>query len=398
MAFIPKFTFASLLVFCIAFNQSSKENLVHVSVDSDTLHILQEHFKFASAHLGQEGSIAVLQIPERDIDFLSKLIHSKFGRCGGFMIEESAKTAFDDWKKAASLIKKQEADFYQIDQQQEVRESIEQVDANTMASTIESLSNFRNRYYKSNFGIESQQWILEKWKNLSKGIDTIEVDLFEHSAFPQPSVILTWHGSELGDETLILGGHGDSIAGWFPGNNVLAPGADDNASGIATITEVIRILVAQNFEPKRTIKFISYAAEEVGLRGSKEIAEKAKDDQQNVKGVMQLDMTNFKGSSNDIILISDFTNAAQNEFLGGLIDEYQSELSWILDPCGYACSDHASWTRNGFPASFPFESTMDTHNQHIHTSSDTIDKSEHKAIHASKFAKLALSFLIELSS
>ena len=398
MAFIPKLTFASLLVFCIAFNQSSKEKLIYVSVGSDTLPLLKEHLKVPNVKLNQEESMAVVQIPEKDIDYLSSLIHSKFGRCGGFMIEDSAEKAFEDWHKATSLTKIQGADFYVIDQQQKVRESIEQVDANTIASTIQSLSNYRNRYYKSNYGIESQKWIYQTWKDLAKGFDALSVELFEHGAFPQPSVILTWQGSELSDEVLILGGHGDSIAGWFPSSNVLAPGADDNASGIATITEVIRVLTSQNFEPKRTIKFISYAAEEVGLRGSKEIAEKAKDEQLNVKGVMQLDMTNFMGSVNDIVLISDFTNTTQNEFLGELIDEYQSELTWILDPCGYACSDHASWTRNGFPASFPFESTMDTHNQHIHTSKDTIGKSEHKAIHASKFAKLALSFLIELAS
>ena len=398
MAFIPKLTFASLLIFCIAFNQSSKENLVHVSVGSDTLPLIQEYFETPDLKLNRAKSFAVLTLKETDIDFLSRLIHDKFGRCGGFMIEDSADQAFQDWDYAAFNKTILPASFYEIDQQPEVRASIDQVKTSKIASTIDLLSNFRNRYYKSRHGIDSQNWVIQKWKELTASIDAVNVELFEHSAFPQPSVILTWEGTDLKDEYLVLGGHGDSIAGWFPGENTLAPGADDNASGIATITEVIRILAKNNFKPRRTVQFISYAAEEVGLRGSKELSDIAKREQKDIKGVLQLDMTNFMGSDNDIVLISDFTNAEQNEFIGSLITEYQSDLSWTLDPCGYACSDHASWTRNGFPASFPFESTMDTHNQHIHTANDTLSKSQHDATHASKFAKLALSFLIELAN
>ena len=41
--------------------------------------------------------------------------------------------------------------------------------------------------------------------------------------------------------------------------------------GIATLTEVARVLLAKDYRPARTIKLIAYAAEEVGLRGSQGI-------------------------------------------------------------------------------------------------------------------------------
>ncbi|WP_370660982.1 M20/M25/M40 family metallo-hydrolase [Massilia cavernae] len=44
-----------------------------------------------------------------------------------------------------------------------------------------------------------------------------------------------------------------------------APGADDDASGIAGLTEVLRVLAAGDYKPRRTIKLIAYAAEEVGF-------------------------------------------------------------------------------------------------------------------------------------
>src|SRR5690606_16127671 len=154
---------------------------------------------------------------------------------------------------------------------------------------------------------------------LTKHRSDVKVEYFKHPKWPQSSVILTLEGSEAADEIVLLGGHADSIT--MDGGP--APGADDNASGIASITEVVKVMMDHNFKPKRTLQFMAYAAEEVGLLGSKEIARKYRAEKKAVVGVMQLDMTLFKGSQDkDIILISDYTNKHQNKFLGKLIDEY----------------------------------------------------------------------------
>ncbi|UGA40063.1 M20/M25/M40 family metallo-hydrolase [Chromobacterium haemolyticum] len=141
------------------------------------------------------------------------------------------------------------------------------------------------------------------------------VEQFAHSAWPQKSVILTIKGKDNAAETLVLGGHLDSTVGSGTGENSRAPGADDDASGIASLTEVIRVLLANNYQPRRTIKFMAYAAEEVGLRGSSDIANRYKQQKVNVVGALQLDMTNYQGSEDDIFLFTDYTNSAQNTFL-----------------------------------------------------------------------------------
>ena len=122
--------------------------------------------------------------------------------------------------------------------------------------------------------VQASQWIRDYWRELAKKRSDVTVELFNHSQWKQPSVIMTIRGSKLPQEVVVLGGHLDSIAGFWGRANARAPGADDNASGIATISEVIRLLVDGNYVPERTIKFMGYAAEEVGLRGSKEIVEK----------------------------------------------------------------------------------------------------------------------------
>ena len=151
-----------------------------------------------------------------------------------------------------------------------------------------------------------------------------------------------------------------------------------------------------NFAPDRTIKFMSYAAEEVGLRGSGDIAAQFKNQNQHVMGVLQFDMTNYTKREKEIVLITDYTDLGQNSYMKQLISTYLPEFKVKEERCGYACSDHASWNRHGFPVSFPFETRMDEYNQNIHTENDTLDVSQNNANHTVTYAQLALAYIIEM--
>jgi carboxypeptidase Q len=65
----------------------------------------------------------------------------------------------------------------------------------------------------------------------------------------------------LKDEVVMIGGHLDS---WHA-----ATGATDNAAGSAVMLEVMRILKAVNFKPRRTIRIGLWSSEEQGLFGSR---------------------------------------------------------------------------------------------------------------------------------
>lgn len=243
-----------------------------------------------------------------------------------------------------------------------VKSLTSQVDEMNIRNSILKLSSFKNRYYKTATGVEAAEWIAAQAKKVSLNRNDVTVELFKHAQWTQPSVIVTIKGKS--DETIVIGGHLDSINGG--GGDTIAPGADDNASGISTWLEVLRILLDNNYQPEKTIQFMGYAAEEVGLRGSNEIAKKYNANKVPVIGVVQLDMTNFKGGEKSIYLMTDYTNTAQNSFVGNLIDEYV-KVPWGYDKCGYGCSDHASWYSQGYSASMPFEASMNTMNHNIHT-------------------------------
>jgi bacterial leucyl aminopeptidase len=340
------------------------------------------------------NNIAVLSYDAADFHALSELMHARHNRCSGFMVHESLKDAEE--AMALSTAKAAEAPLavsYTIDNAATVNGMLPQLQATRIAQMITDLSAFQNRYYTSTFGTQSSDLIFNTWSNIASSRSDITVERFTHT-WAQKSIILTIPGSSLASEVVIMGGHQDSIASG--GATSIAPGADDDASGIATITEALRAMVAKNYRPARTIKMIAYAAEEVGLRGSAAIAADFQARSVNVVGVVQFDMTNYKGSTKDIWLMQDFTNAAQNTFVTNLIDTYVG-ATWGVDSCGYACSDHASWSRLGYPASMPFESSINQYNPNIHTSRDTLSVSGNNADHALKFARLAIAYAGELA-
>jgi Zn-dependent M28 family amino/carboxypeptidase len=131
--------------------------------------------------------------------------------------------------------------------------------------------------------------------------------------------------NESPDEYVVVGGHLDSTIG-NTSENSTSPGADDDASGIATLTEVMRVFVSEGVQLKRSVKFYAYAAEEVGLRGAKEIANNDAANGVNIVGALQLDMTGYAGSSDDITLITDYTSSSQNAFLTNLMNTYMPDV------------------------------------------------------------------------
>ena len=370
-----------------------------LTVDNEVLAKIRPKLNKSVQTLFSAQGASVVRLSQSEVEQLSGTIHNELHRCGGFIAHDSFEEAQAALSFQGDMYFAKSAIFtdYSIDQSSLVAPMVAQVEEPSIRGMIEKLSAFNTRFYKTDTGIKSSEFIRDTWASLAKNRTDVKVELFKHPSWPQASIIMTITGSEKPEEIVVLGGHADSIAGMFGGSG-RAPGADDNASGIATITEVIKILMANDFKPRRTIQFMGYSAEEVGLLGSKEIAASYKNKSAKVIGVMQLDMTLNKGTADkDIVMMADYTNGAQNEFLGKLIDEYV-KVPWGYSRCGYGCSDHASWTANGYPASIPFESTMEDINHKIHTAQDTLQSSGGDAKHAAKFAKLATAFVVELAN
>ncbi|KAJ3519552.1 hypothetical protein NMY22_g13144 [Coprinellus aureogranulatus] len=277
---------------------------------------------------------------------------------------------------------------------------ISKISVDNMQLFLSNLTAFHNRYFESETGVAASLWIRDTAAQFGEAFpeSKLEVSLFEHD-FNQSSIIARFPGNDPNAPVTILGAHMDSIN--LDDVNGRAPGADDDGSGSVNLLEALRVLTESGFQPESPVEFQWYAAEEVGLLGSQDIAKAYNDTGVQVKAMLQLDMTAFvkPGSEEVIALMPDFTNENLTNFVGSLIDTYSTLNFTINNPCGFACSDHASWDRFGYPTALPFESIFpDDANEIIHTSGDTEDVEGFSWSHTLEYTKLAVAFAFELAA
>jgi leucyl aminopeptidase len=379
--------YASAVLATARANAGVSNETVWVSLDKADLSSAKAKGIPLPAAAMSDDKTALFEVHPADLPLLSEFMHDQFHRCGGFLAFRSKSAAMSAMKASAAS----NGGGYTLDQSAVVTPLLARVTEANIKGTIDGLAAFNNRYYTADTGVQAARWIQARWQDIAAKIPGATVELITHEGWPQPSVVMTIPGSDKADEIVVLGGHEDSINGW--GNQeARAPGADDNASGIAVLTESARVLAESGFRPRRTIQYMAYAAEEVGLRGSQDIAERWAG--KKVVAVIQYDMTNYKGNDEEIFLLSDYTDPALNDFLGQLIDTYLGVKRGVTE-CGYACSDHASWNKQGVPAAIAFEASFDGMNHNIHTDHDDMAHSGGNAHHSVSFAKLAAAFAVE---
>jgi len=276
--------------------------------------------------------------------------------------------------------------------QEEVFELMEFLSEESVTEFVSHLSSYPTRYYTSQTGVESARWLAEQYLSYGSGRNDVEVTYFEHT-WAQPSIIGRINGNgPLANELVIIGGHIDSISS----DPTRAPGADDDASGSSLVLEIFRVLAQQGFKPSRTLEFQGYAAEEVGLRGSQDIATHYQSEGKIVASMLQLDMAGYvkEDTVPTIGIVTDFTNPELTAFLRALVETY-TNTPWQNGACGYACSDHASWYRAGYTSSFVFEAPFAIGNPYVHTPNDLL--MHLNFAHMLEIARVGLGYVVEMS-
>ncbi len=404
---------AILLFFCFTFGsaRAASPDGVWLTLGDPAYRLLQRinpQTRIQASHvaegrgalIGESKSVFVVHATFDERDALAAAVHTDLHHCGGFVAHDSMADALS-WLEPPNLAFTPTRPGYDIDQHVRVLPMLANVSDTRIGADIQSLSAFQNRYYNGSHGADAADWLVTQWQLIAAGRSDIHVTKVYRGTDLMPNVVLSIDGTDLPEQILVLGAHLDSVnwrdAGGVPHRNERAPGADDDASGVAGLSEVLRAIVAHDFHPQRTVQLMAYSGEEFGLYGSSYLAASYASNQRDVVGVLQLDMTNYNGSDADITIIDDYTDAEQNGFLEQLVANYLPSLLVAHSECDYGCSDHASWTQQGYAASFPFEAAFGEDNPWIHSSGDTWVNSGSQALHARKFTRLALAWLAELS-
>jgi len=239
-----------------------------------------------------------------------------------------------------------------------------------LQSNVQHLEDYETRNCYREESIEAQNWIAEQYELL--GLDVQIQDFYMPGGFASDNVLAYQTGTLYPDEYIVLGGHYDSIVSG--GNQLVAPGSDDNASGTCGVMEIARIL--SQFEFDRSIIYCAFSGEEYGLYGSQEFAENAAVNNLNILGYFNMDMAGYLNPGDEI-----HTDMIAPESAEELVNFYVNVCAVYLPNFPIepgmlvgGDSDHTSFNNNGYMGIFPFED-VDFHSPYIHTTQDLIGPS-----------------------
>jgi Zn-dependent M28 family amino/carboxypeptidase len=152
-----------------------------------------------------------------------------------------------------------------------------------------------------------------------------------------------------------------------------SPGADDNASGVATLLSVARVLSQSSTPYKRNIIFVAFSGEEQGLIGSSHFAEK-RAPSMNIKSAIILDQDGNPGRDWGIIFESVGSNTGQLKIIDTLAESTDKKIGNVSTSYDGFGSDHVSLTEIGhIPSVLVIErDNMEFAKEYGHTSNDTI--------------------------
>ncbi len=228
---------------------------------------------------------------------------------------------------------------------------ITQVNPDSVLYFIQSMQDMQTRYAMADNRLEVATWIKNQF--LRFGITNAQLQQFSWNGTTQYNVVATIQGSSYPQEYIVVGGHHDSITNTTP--LTFAPGADDNASGTAAALEMARVMMLSGYQPKCSIRFVTFAAEEFGLWGSKAYAQYAFDSNLSLRLMINHDMiANNTGDDNRVRLMP-YDGFIEHTERAAQISTLYTDLDVTYGSMNSSSSDsHPFWAK-GYPVIYYFE-------------------------------------------
>jgi hypothetical protein len=233
---------------------------------------------------------------------------------------------------------------------------IDGISAERIENDIRTLANFGTRNTFSDTLSETRgigaarRWIKAEFDKISEECNGC-LEVFYHRTMVTPdmgnrvpktaevvNVVAILKGKTNPDSYIMMSGDIDSRASDTQDFTTDAPGANDNASGMAGTIEAARVLSKYKFE--NSIAFVGLSGEEQGLFGGKFLAEYAKDKNWNIIGILNNDMIgNIEGidgviDNRSFRIFSEAHNPTESErermmkrYYGGEVDGVSRQLA-----------------------------------------------------------------------
>ena len=312
-----------------------------------------------------------------------------------------------------------------------VKQIVDQVSEERISATMKRLGEFGTRYVGSEQDSETrgigaaQRWIEAQFKSCSPKLQ-VSLDKFsvkKSQRLPKDvdlaNIVAVLPGTTDKERYVVIGGHYDSIASKRgPGTprtddegprnaadvEPNAPGVADDASGTAAVMELARVMSQYDFD--KSIVFVAFAAEEIGLNGSKNYADEALAKKMVIEAMLNNDIIgsevsgNGSSANNRVRVFSEGPEDSPSRALARYVKETAERylpsmtVDMIFRRDRFSRGgDHTSFVRDGY-AAVRFTTPSENYaNQH--TATDTFANSS--PAYTARVAKMNAAVLASLA-
>jgi hypothetical protein len=275
---------------------------------------------------------------------------------------------------------------------------IAQVDTDSLGASARRLVGFGTRFIGSDSNAAAVGWLAGRAEGF--GYESVRLDTFlvtvdrrltvrvdgksvsnryVFQETPQCNVVVTKPGVLRSRRKIVVGGHYDTISiDRIQAAQDVAPGADDNASGVAAMLEIARVLSSVPLEA--TVEFVFFGAEELGLVGSRAYVQQASERSDDIVAMLQLDSIGSRSAvftdAFTIDTIGPYLSVAEG--IAQAVEDYTSVRSRdatggriYITSRGSQFSDHQSFIDAGYPG-IGILQYVDNPILHLNTSTDTL--------------------------
>ena len=263
-----------------------------------------------------------------------------------------------------------------------IEKIVAEVSQERIAATMKHLESFGSRHVlsdqsSSTHGIgAAQRWIVDQLKSYSPRLE-VHVDSFGVKRTARiledaelTNIIAVLPGKIDKDRYVVISAHYDSLTivrkpGMTAGDlnstdwaasaaTPVAPGVVDDASGVAAVMELARILSQCEFD--KSIMFIAFSGEEMGLVGSKDYAQKARKKKLNIEAVLNNDIigSDISGNGHSANHVLNIFSADPNDSSSRALARYFKETAerYVPEMKAELVFRADRFARNGDQASF----------------------------------------------
>ena len=279
-----------------------------------------------------------------------------------------------------------------------IREMMNQVSMDSLEATVQHLQDYQNRMWDSQNAFDASDWIAGRMAALGLEVEQqpFYASTWTGSGQAAPNVIGIQRGTLYPDVYVVCGSHFDSFSYEAMYGGGTCPGADDNATGVASVLESARIMTQYEFE--YSIVYCAYGCEEMGLYGSEAYASRCQQDGMQILGYFNNDMNGYLwGDQIHIDCIYPNSVAPIGEYYMNVGSVYFPELPIRHVNFNEGDSDHTSFNNHGYMGIYPFEDYQH-YSPNIHTTNDLIGPSVTSFEMSQQYCRMNIGCLAELAN